>query len=439
VQNYNLAPCRGAPAKASPEMDRVFFLHVPKTGGSSLSSALAKKFASWEIFPWRHGRFDLFSQAQLMPFRFFHGHFVISDLDYVPGPVRSVTLLREPRDRIVSLYNYWRSFRKEAIAMHEPHHSWVAKSVGLRGFLTLPNPHLRGTIDNALVQTYLRYPVRGRNDALTASPETILDDALETLDRLSVFGVLERRDDSIKTIGAELGSPLGWPAVKVRSFEALHASEQHEPIERQLPTPEIEKLLDALTTLDRPFYERAVKLFEDKFAKHFDGGPPASNVAPDSPANGQTAAFAWGDWINFGAEFHIDGVALEGWGSQETWGLWSVTAEPSLRIGPLPRPDGGVRLTLSVRAPMFESHPDQRVAVVFDGHAIETWDFHRDTDSDISPRVLDLPASAVDEQGYLNLAFRVERPFCPLAAGLSNDPRELGIGLENIHLECVDR
>src|SRR5262249_40549181 len=105
--------CGARTGRREHSMDRVFFLHLPKTGGSSLSSALAKKFASWEIFPWRHGRFDLFNQANLMPFRFFHGHFTISDLDYIPRPVRSVTLIREPRKRIVSLYNYWRSFKKD--------------------------------------------------------------------------------------------------------------------------------------------------------------------------------------------------------------------------------------------------------------------------------------------------------------------------------------
>src|SRR5262249_32945122 len=152
----------------------------------------------------------------------------------------------------------WRSFKKDAIPTHEPHHAWIAKSVGLRGFLTLVNPHLRWAIDNALVQAYLPYPVRGRNNALTASPQTILDDALETLDSLSVFGGLERLDDSIKAIGAELGSPLTWPAVKVRSFDSLQSSDLHELTERQMPTPDIEKLLDSLTQLDRPFYERAV-------------------------------------------------------------------------------------------------------------------------------------------------------------------------------------
>jgi hypothetical protein len=413
-------------------MDRLFFLHLPKTGGSSLTSALAKKFASWEIFPWRHSRLDLFNEKDLLPFRFFHGHFAISDLDYVPKPVRSVTLLREPRSRIVSLYNYWQSFRTDVLSKHEPHHAWVAKSVGLRGFLMLANPYLRVTIDNAIVQAYLPYPLRGRHDALTASPETIIDDALATLDRLSVFGVLERFDDSIKAIGGELGSPLALPATKVRSFDSLHMSDRHEPIERQLPTPEVEALLDELTELDRPFYERAVKLFEQKFARHFHNGSRTAHLLL-----GQTAAYAWGDWINFGADYHLDGVALDGWGAQEDWGLWSITAEPSLRIGPLPRPDGAVRLTLAVRAAVFETHPDQRVAVMIDGREIESWDFHFDAKPEAAPKLLNLPPSAVGDDGYLNFGFRVEAPISLRAAGLSNDPRELGIGLENIHLECV--
>src|SRR4051812_42016338 len=118
-------------------MDRVFFLHLPKTGGSSLTAALSKKFASWEIFPWHHSRLDLFPQPELMNFRFFHGHFAVADLDYIPGPAKSITLLRDPRKRIISLYHYWRSFRKDLLPGYEPHHARIAKAVGLNTFLTL--------------------------------------------------------------------------------------------------------------------------------------------------------------------------------------------------------------------------------------------------------------------------------------------------------------
>ncbi|MGC2778814.1 MAG: hypothetical protein WA418_24610, partial [Bradyrhizobium sp.] len=353
-------------------MDRVFFLHVPKTGGSSLTSALSKKFASWEIFPWRHSRLDLFNHADLMRFRFFSGHFNITDLDYIPKPVKAVTLIREPRKRILSLYHFWRSYRKDTLPRYEPHHSWITQSVGLRGFLMLPNPSLRVTIDNALVQAYLPYPIRGRNHALAAAPETIVEDALRALDRMAAFGILERFDDSMQAIGGELQSPLILPAEKVRSFESLATSSFHEALEREAVTPEIEGLLDTYTELDRVFYDRAREVFETRFKRHFQGVANGQNAGPDGPLVRRAVAHEWGDWINFGGEFHLDGVEMVGWSSQEEWGVWSSTDRPSLKIGPLPRPTGVVRLTIAVRGAVFNTHPEQTVTVALDGHPIES-------------------------------------------------------------------
>jgi len=413
-------------------MDRVFFHHIPKTGGSSLTAALSKKFASFEIFPWHHSRLDLFNQADLMPFRFFHGHFALFDFDYIPRPARMLTLIREPRERILSLYHYWRSFRKDAVPKYEPHHSGVAKSVGLASFLSLPNPSLRITIDNALVQAYLPYPLRGRNQTLAAAPETIVDDALQALDGMAAFGILERFDDSVTAIGASLGCRLILPEEKVRSFDSLGASSAHEKIEREALLPDCDRLLDGLTEIDRMFYARANKLFETKFAKHLavaDGNAPA--------ATGPAIALEWGDWINFGAEYHVGGVTLTGWSAPEEWGRWSVTESPSLSIGPLRKPAGGVRLTFAARAAVFNTHPEQTFTVLLQGHPVENWSFVLGAEDEPSARVLNLPASAVNADGFIDLAFVVKQPVSPIAAGISGDPRMLGLGITCIHCECV--
>jgi hypothetical protein len=415
-------------------MDRLFFLHIPKTGGSSLISALAKKFANWEVFPWRHVGLDLYNQADLMRYRFYPGHFTIGDLDFVPKPAQSLTLLREPKSRIVSLYHFWRSHRTERFPPNEPHPSWIAKSAGLQTFLTLQNPTVRGAVDNALVQAYLRYPLRGRNNALTAAPETILDDALAALDSLSVFGILERFDDSVAAIGGELGSRLVLPAARVRSFDLLESDRAHERIERQLPTSEVEDLLDSLTELDRAFYQRALPLFEAKFARHFG----AESREGSNPGRRKTA-YEWGDWVNFGGDAHLDGVDMSGWSDREPWGVWSVDARPSLRIGPLPPSAGGIQLTFSVRAAVFATHPEQVVTVLHDGRPIDSWVFTWNEGSEQPTQILTLPASAVNDQGYLELAFEVRRPISLLEVGISADARELGIGLENIHIECAVR
>jgi hypothetical protein len=418
-------------------MDRLFFLHVPKTGGSTLAAALAKKFASHEMFPWQHTLIDLFDPADLMKFRFFHGHFVIADLDYAPQPTMSVTLLREPTSRIVSLYNYWRSFRKEARPKYRPHHAWIANKVDLNGFLRLPHPSFRATVDNAMIRAFLPYPLRGRNGALSAAPQTIVDDALASLERLTAFGILERLDESIKLIGGALRTDINLPARKIRSFETLGTHSNYQTVERELPNAETHGLLQAHTEIDRLFYESACKLFDARLARHIEKGGERAHPGSGDPAAPRAPAYTWGEWINFGADFHLDGVDMVGWSSREEWGVWSITEHPSLRIGPLPRPSGTVRLMVRARGAVFGTQPEQTVEVILNGRPLQSWRFTLNAEEEEATRVLALPGTAVDEGGYLDLEFHVARPISPLAAGISADTRELGLGLESIHLECI--
>lgn len=409
-------------------MDKIVFLHVPKTGGSSLAAALSKKYAAWEIFPWHHGGLDLFNPGDVMPFRFFYGHFRIYDLDYIPQPFKTLTLLREPRKRIESLYNYWRSYKKDAFPKYQPNHPPLAKAMGLRSFLMLGNPSLLHTIDNAMVRPYLPYPLRTRHGALAASVETILDDAMEALDKMTAFGFLERFDDTLTVMSAELGTPLTLPRDKVREFETLHSNGVHEVFEREPTSPEIDELLDSHTEIDRAFYERASKLFEAKFARHLQGEPAAAAAVPG-------AVLEWGDWINFGADFHLEGVSMDGWSEREDWGVWSITRAPSLRLGPLPETNGTIRLAVAARAAVFPTHPQQRVSVSLNGHAIESWEFAYDPETVRWTRILNVPSSALDDGGFLNLTFYVDRPLSLQTAGISDDSRELGLGLESIRIE----
>jgi hypothetical protein len=184
-------------------------------------------------------------------------------------------------------------------------------------------------------------------------------------------------------------------------------------------------------------YDGACKLFATKFARHIEAGAERRNRTSDCSASRRAPATAWGDWINFGSEFHLDGIELTGWGDREEWGVWSVTDRPSLRIGPLRGPAGTLRLTMAVRGAVFAPHPVQTVDVILNGQAIESWRFTLGGDGEESARVLILPGTAVDEDGYLDLAFHVAQPVSLLATGISADSRELGLGIESILLECI--
>jgi hypothetical protein len=240
-------------------------------------------------------------------------------------------------------------------------------------------------------------------------------------------------------IGAELGSPLILPMDKVRSFESLGTNDSHELFEREERSPEIEDLLNSHTELARVFYERAVKLFDHKFGHHFRERPAGRGGASRGGLSESSVKVTheWGDWINFGADFYLDGVSMTGWSTQEDWGVWSVVDRSTLRIGPLRRPTGYVRLTMAMRPAVFAASPEQTVGVEIDGQPIEHWDFVYEEGGERPIKVLHLPTSVVDKDGFLTLTFHVRQLVNLLNAGISTDSRELGLGLESIRLECA--
>lgn len=91
------------------------FLHLHKTAGTSVRSFLERFFRPEEICPagFRH-QFQALSSDQLRRYRMFAGHLDWEELDQVEGPSFTFTVLREPRERLLSYYFFMRA---EAVRM----------------------------------------------------------------------------------------------------------------------------------------------------------------------------------------------------------------------------------------------------------------------------------------------------------------------------------
>ncbi len=98
------------------EHRRVAFLHIPKTGGTALHRFLTGQFREDEICPERSNLLGACGSESLARYRLFSGHFDRMTVDRLPTPIVKITLLRNPRDRIISLYRFWRSHTREALA-----------------------------------------------------------------------------------------------------------------------------------------------------------------------------------------------------------------------------------------------------------------------------------------------------------------------------------
>lgn len=240
---------------------RLVFLHLPKTGGTTLHELLSANFHPDRICPERHNQLERLSQSQRESHDLYSGHYTFDAVQsYIPGPKRLIALLREPKSRLVSMYFFGRSHRWEFIESH-PEFSEkpqcyklhgmcyrAAKELDLLSFLESEEEHLRDAMVNWMA---------GR-DGL---PPERLNRARERLRRMWAFGLMEHMQESVELIFARLGFPIPREIPERLKFENLKDLPHCEPIEREPITEAINRKLEELTTLDSQFYEHARRLF----------------------------------------------------------------------------------------------------------------------------------------------------------------------------------
>jgi hypothetical protein len=244
--------------------DVLLYVHVPKTGGTSLISILEAQFADHEVLPLhspiQEEYFWSFSQRELKSFRFVRGHYRVGPYDrhiykHVVQNPYCITMLRDPIERIISEY------RHISRTSHHPlHKRLVSYEKPLRAFLT--QPQFQGWIqDRVARQIFGFYPGWPWDPS---KPRTISDEALrifakQRLEQFAVVGLTERFDESVQllcyTFGWEVPSEIPRLNVATDSFS-------RGPVD-----DEIRRLLKEKTSLDHELYRHAQALFEIRLRK----------------------------------------------------------------------------------------------------------------------------------------------------------------------------
>ena len=203
------------------------FNHIPKTGGVSIYQLLHDLLGSAQVSPHISFHEDIPYQVSANDFAHYfiiYGHIGIVWNDIVGPGRRGMTMLRDPVDRVLSQYYFWRN-----MVPPSPHlpHVHAAQTLSLKDFVYSREPLvLQGNQD---VQTWFladdfrrQYRRIKPNDALEIAQQNLSE-------RFDFVGLFEDYPGSVERLCRLLGiSPPAFIPMENRTVGRLSIGE-HDP------------------------------------------------------------------------------------------------------------------------------------------------------------------------------------------------------------------
>ncbi len=120
-----------------------------------------------------------------------------------------------------------------------------------------------------------------------------------------------------------------------------------------------------------------------------------------------------------------------GWSPAEPWGHWADGGAPSIVLALAPHGDAALPVSLLIRAYLPPARPMQRLAISANGLRVAEWEIHH-----AGPQTLrfTIPATSIGPNRLLRLDFHCPDAISPAALGLSQDARQLSVGLIRLQL-----
>jgi len=253
--------------------DRLYFIHIPKTAGTTLTPIIDAHFHVDEICPaqlWRE--LVLLPQEDLPKYRLFRGHFGGNGLNpFLPEPPVCMTMLRHPLPLSISTFKF--IWREPGTRVHDLVRS---NDMSLSDFLD--HKKTRSKISNKQVR-HLSFDLDHDPDSgpIFIHPESRkaidqwvndrrvrirakdrLDRAKARLRECAFFGLVERFDESM----ALMSYTFGWPPVG--RVQKLMVAPQDAG--REEYGDEVAERVMAHNELDLELYRDAEALFEERLA-----------------------------------------------------------------------------------------------------------------------------------------------------------------------------
>ena len=215
---------------------------------------IGETYARHEICPATFLReFQALTDAEIARYRLFLGHMGFDQARRIGG--KTVTILRDPVDRILSLFSYW----KELGAAAGPGPSLV-QVMSLEELLRSDEPAIVTDVVNAQTwQLAFDHSMESRLRHRNLGAEALLDKAKENLQRVNVVGLCEDMEGTRALLTSRLGlGSAGTVPVINKTTRRLSRSD--------LP-PGLEDRIQSVVDIDVQLYQHARALFVDALNK----------------------------------------------------------------------------------------------------------------------------------------------------------------------------
>lgn len=254
----------------------VVFQHIPKCGGSSFELLLREDANEhgWKMCSERHNGLLNWPLSHLLECTLFCGHYDTASLKFLPRKQKIVTLLRDPKARLVSMYQFLRGHTDQLQRRFLPANmglASLANQLSLAEFFAHPYVLRHPSIYNGMVSQLSGALPYKRWEALSTEPidvplhvetepENALSKALAHLRSMAAYGFVEDMDRSINFIMSSLGLTYEGDVPHVNasfSAEGVNDNPSLMTVLKEEMSDATIAALEALTELDRQLYDIA--------------------------------------------------------------------------------------------------------------------------------------------------------------------------------------
>jgi hypothetical protein len=254
--------------------DPIVFIHIPITGGMTLYSMIRDIYKPSELHKINPAmesidKYKHLSQDRKDKLKVIYGHMDYRIQELLPPYSRYVTLMRNPVERVISLYHYVRRTANDPLrelAMRSSLDDWVARC----NLLEMDNGQTRR--------------LSGSRDSLgfgECSAEMLERARHNVQQNFALVGITERFDETY----GQMSKLFDWP---IRHYQPRNVAQQRSGIKET--SVRTIRLIEKFNALDMELYEHAARLFADRL-----GQTDIENEVRLLGERRENPAMRWGD------------------------------------------------------------------------------------------------------------------------------------------------